>query len=55
MMAVVGDDPEFRVTPVGVFTPGTPMAVPPQPDLFREPRDMRKVREAVRAAGYGGE
>lgn len=55
MTAVAGDDPEFRVTPVGVFTPDTPMAVPPPPDLFRAPRDMGKVREAVKAAGYAGE
>ncbi len=55
MTAVVGDDPAYRVTPVGVFPPGTPMASPTPPNLFGPPRDMAKVRDAVKAAGYNGE
>ncbi len=55
MTAVAGDDPAYQVTPVGVFTPATPMAAEVPPGLFRGPRDMAKVREAVKAAGYAGE
>ena len=55
MTAVVGDDPAYQLTPVGVFAPGTPVASPPPPNLFGAPRNMAKVRDAVKAAGYGGE
>jgi peptide/nickel transport system substrate-binding protein len=55
MTAVAGDDPAFQLTPAGVFAPATPMAVPPPATLFRSPRDMEKVRDAVKAAGYNGE
>jgi peptide/nickel transport system substrate-binding protein len=55
MTAVAGDDPAFTVVPAGVFTPGTPMAVPPPANLFGAPRDLAAVREALKAAGYAGE
>jgi len=55
MTAVAGADPAYQVTPTGVFTPGTPMASAPPTTLFGGPRDMAKVRDAVKAAGYGGE
>ena len=55
MTAVVGDDPAYRLTSVGVFTPDTPMASSPPSNLFGGARDMAKVRDAVKAAGYGGE
>ncbi len=55
MTAVVGNDPAYQVTPVGVFAPGTPMADAPPASLFGAPRAMVKVRDAVKAAGYGGE
>ena len=55
MTAVAGTDPAYQVTPVGVFTPGTPMASAPPTGLFGAGRDMAKVRDAVKAAGYGGE
>ncbi len=55
MTAVAGDDPAYRVTPAGVFTPDTPMASAPPGNLFGGNRDMAKVRDAVKAAGYNGE
>ena len=55
MSAVAGDNPAYRVTPAGVFTPNTPMASPVPGNLFGSPRDMGKVRDALKAAGYNGE
>ncbi len=55
MTAVAGSDPAYQVTPTGVFTPGTPMASAPPANLFGGPHDMAKVRDAMKAVGYGGE
>ena len=56
MTAVAGDDAAYRVTPVGVFTPGTSMATDlGMATLFQGTREMAAVRTAVKAAGYNGE
>lgn len=55
MISVAGDDPAYRVTPVGVFAPGTAMASDVGLAGLGGPRDMGAVRAAVKAAGYRGE
>lgn len=55
MMAVAGDDPAFRHTPLGYFTPGTPMASDIGLEVFKGPRDYDKVKRDLKAAGYAGE
>jgi peptide/nickel transport system substrate-binding protein len=55
MRAIAGDDPSLWHAPVGVFCPGTPMASDAGMAVFSAPRDLAKVREQIRAAGYGGE
>lgn len=55
MEAVAGNDHALWDTPVGFFTPGTPLASDVGLDVFKGPRDMTKVKAALKAAGYGGE
>lgn len=56
MQAVVGaDDPSLFHTPLGFFTPGTPMASTAGLERLTAPRDLNKAREALKAAGYKGE
>jgi peptide/nickel transport system substrate-binding protein len=55
MIAVAGDDPAFRHTPLGYFCPGTSMASDVGLDVFRGPRDYDKVKRDLKAAGYAGE
>jgi len=55
MIAVAGDDPVFRYSPLGYFTPGTPMGSDIGLDVFRGPRDYDKVKRDLKAAGYAGE
>ena len=54
MQAVVGDDPGMYHVPVGVFTPGTPMASEAGLGALGG-RDPAAVAAAIRAAGYAGE
>ncbi|MBV8426460.1 MAG: ABC transporter substrate-binding protein [Hyphomicrobiales bacterium] len=55
MTAVAGDDKSMWRTGVGVFTPGTPMANDAGMQALNTPRDMAKVKETLKAAGYNGE
>jgi peptide/nickel transport system substrate-binding protein len=55
MRAVVGDETDLMRTGVGVFTPGTPLANDVGLAMANGSRDMRRVRQAVRESGYGGE
>ena len=54
-IAVAGDDPAFHYSPLGFFTPGTPMASEIGLDAFRGPRDYDKAKRDLKAAGYAGE
>jgi peptide/nickel transport system substrate-binding protein len=53
--AVVGTDPAMSHAGVGFFCPGTPMASDVGMAALTSPRDMTKVRAAIKAAGYNGE
>jgi peptide/nickel transport system substrate-binding protein len=55
MQAIVGDRPNMYYTPLGIFTPGTPMASDVGLDVFKGKRDYAKVAEALKVAGYAGE
>ena len=53
--AVVGTDKAMWNTGVGYFCPGTPMASQVGMEALNSPRDMGKVRAALKAAGYNNE
>jgi peptide/nickel transport system substrate-binding protein len=55
MAAVAGNDRSLWHTPIGFFTPGTPLANDVGIDVFKGPRDMAKVQRDLKAAGYAGE
>ncbi len=55
MQAIVGDNTEMFHTPLGFFCPGTPMASMAGLEPMQGPRDMARVKEMVKAAGYAGE
>lgn len=55
MTAIVGDDPKMYRTGVGIFTPGTDMASDAGMSVLNSPRDLGKVRAALKDAGYNGE
>jgi peptide/nickel transport system substrate-binding protein len=56
MAAVVGDNPDLsNPNPVGVFTPGTPLATDVGLEVFTAPRDFDRVKRDLAAAGYRGE
>ena len=55
MQAIVGDNPDMFYTPVGVFTPGTPMASKAGLDAYVGKRDYDRVKQEIKAAGYAGE
>lgn len=55
MMAVAGDNPEYRHHPAGFFCPGTPMASSAGLEVLQGPRDYDKVKRDLTAAGYRGE
>jgi peptide/nickel transport system substrate-binding protein len=55
MQSVVGDNPADYYTPLGFFTPNTPMASEVGLDPLRAPRDPDLVRQALKQAGYNGE
>jgi len=54
MQAIVGDPARYTV-PVGMFTPGTPMASDAGLDVLRGKRDLPAVAREIKAAGYAGE
>jgi peptide/nickel transport system substrate-binding protein len=53
MAAVMGADPRYWRTGVGVFTPGTPLATDAGLDVFK--RDLDLARRMIRESGYNGE
>jgi peptide/nickel transport system substrate-binding protein len=55
MQAIVGDNPEMYHTPLGFFCPGTPMASTAGLGPMEGQRDMAKVKEMLKSAGYAGE
>jgi peptide/nickel transport system substrate-binding protein len=55
MTSIVGDDPTMWRDHVGIFTPGTEMASDAGMDVLNGPRDLAKVRAAIKDAGYNGE
>ena len=55
MTAVVGTDPAMFNTGTGFFCPKTPMASDVGMEALTGPRDMAKVKAALKAAGYAQE
>ena len=55
MTAVAGDDRTLWKDRVGVFSPGTPMATEAGIEVLTGKRDLGRVRQAIKDAGYGGE
>jgi peptide/nickel transport system substrate-binding protein len=55
MTAIAGEDPTMWRAGVGIFTPGTDMATDAGMAVLNGPRDMAKVRSAIKAAGYNNE
>ena len=55
MIAIAGEDPKMWRSGVGIFTPGTDMASDAGMEVLNAPRDMAKVRAAIKEAGYNGE
>jgi peptide/nickel transport system substrate-binding protein len=55
MTAITGDDPTMWRDGVGIFTPGTDMANDAGMEVLNGPRDLAKVRAAIRDVGYNGE
>jgi len=55
MVAIAGDDPAMSRTGVGVFCPGTDLANDVGIEVMTAPRDMAKVKAALRDAGYANE
>ena len=55
MTAIAGEDPSMWRAGVGIFTPGTDMATDAGMDVLNSPRNMAKVRAAIKDAGYSNE
>ncbi|MDB5370920.1 MAG: transporter substrate-binding protein [Roseomonas sp.] len=55
MAAAVGGEPELFHIPIGVFTPGMPMANDVGLEVLTAPRDIAKSRRLVEESGYKGE
>ena len=55
MTAIAGEDPTMWRDGVGIFTPGTDMASDAGMEVLNGPRDMAKVRAAIKEAGYNSE
>lgn len=55
MTAAAGTDTSLWRTPVGIFTPGTPMATHASLDVFGTPPGLERSRQALIDAGYKGE
>lgn len=55
MQAIVGDDPSMYYTPLGMFCPKTPMASEAGLEPLKGKRDLAKVKEMLKQAGYAGE
>jgi peptide/nickel transport system substrate-binding protein len=55
MTEIVGDDATMWKDGVGIFTPGTDMASDAGMEVLNGPRDLAKVRAAIKDAGYNNE
>ena len=55
MNAAIGTDPALWHIPTGYFPPGSPMASDVGLDALTRPRNLGKVGQELRAAGYRGE
>ena len=55
MTAIVGDQKELMKVPMGIFTPGSPMANTVGIEAVSGPRDVAKAKQMVKDAGYKGE
>ena len=55
MTAIAGEDKNMWRAGVGIFTPGTAMASDAGMDVLNSPRDLEKVKAAIRKAGYNDE
>ncbi len=53
--ALVGTDPAMWHTGVGFFCPGTPMASDAGLEVLTKKRDLNKVKQDIKDAGYKGE
>ncbi|HEY7576509.1 MAG TPA: ABC transporter substrate-binding protein [Acetobacteraceae bacterium] len=55
LIAIAGEDRSMWRDGVGIFTPGTDMATDAGIEVLTGPRDMAKVRAAIKGAGYSNE
>ena len=55
MTAIAGEDRTMWRDGVGIFTPGTDMGTDAGMEVLTSPRDMAKVRAAIKEAGYNSE
>jgi peptide/nickel transport system substrate-binding protein len=55
LQAAMGDEQELYHYPVGVFTPGQPMANDAGLEVLSGPRDVQLARKLVAESGYAGE
>ena len=55
MQSIVGDDPARYNTPIGFFTPNTPMASETGLEVFRTSPNLPAIAKEIRAAGYDGQ
>jgi peptide/nickel transport system substrate-binding protein len=55
MEAVAGAEPSLIKTDLGIFVPGTPMANIAGVAITRGPKDLKKIKADIAAAGYKGE
>jgi peptide/nickel transport system substrate-binding protein len=53
--AIAGDDPKMWRTGVGVFCPGTELATDAGMEVLTGPRDLKRVKAEILAAGYSNE
>lgn len=53
--AYAGAEPSLIKTDVGIFVPGTPMASTVGVENTRGPKDLKKIKADLAAAGYNGE
>jgi peptide/nickel transport system substrate-binding protein len=53
--AYAGAEPSLIKTDVGIFVPGTPMASTVGVEITRGPKDLKKLKADLAAAGYNGE
>jgi peptide/nickel transport system substrate-binding protein len=55
MMAYAGADPSIISNPVGLFSPGSPMATTIGTETVGRIKDIKEAKKALLAAGYKGE